>query len=232
MPSISARLRRSPAAAPHGGDSRSPCGMRSSSSAPSVVVHLGERRGGPQADEHRLPLVRRREQLRRADAGRSAGRGVHRRRHDQGLRREQQSADPVLPAAGRHQLRPVQRDHRAADLRHRADQPGRAGDRQGDQGREHGPDPRPGPVDGPAAGEGAVRQRDVRADRDRDQARQPRRAGVQGQGPEPVQGRLPLRHQGIRAGRRHQRRVPEGESPARRSRSSRRARASSARPPA
>ena len=139
------------------------------------------------------------------------GRGQRQQRDAQGLRREQQPADAVLPAPGRHHLGSVPRHHPAADLRHRPDLPGPAGHRQGHQGREHGPGPRPELLDRRAPGRGPGRQRDVRADRDRHQARQHGGPGLPVQEPQPVQRRLPVRHQGVRAGRGDIRSVQQGD---------------------
>ena len=65
---------------------------------------------------------------------------------------------------------------------------------------------------------------------DRHEARQARRDGVRGEEPQPVQRRLPVRHQGLGARRRDPQRLQQGDRrPRRRSRSSPRARASSRR---
>ena len=187
--------------------SSAPAAATSSAAASSPAAAAAADHLRAQGGEHRLPLVRGGQQLRRPDAGGRAGGRVGRRRDAEGLRRGQQPADAVRPAADRHQLRPVQRHHHPADREHRPGLAGPAGDRQGDQGRQHGPDPRLEPEHGRPAGHGPVGQRDVRADDDRHPARPAGGRRVRVQEAEPVQGRLPVRHQGVLARHRHLRRV-------------------------
>ncbi|MEJ1229621.1 MAG: hypothetical protein WDM88_01715 [Galbitalea sp.] len=92
--------------------------------------------------------------------------------------------------------------HHAADSRNRPRQPRQAGHRQEDQGRQHRPDPGLGLLDGRSAGEGPLGQCHLRSGHHRQAARPAGRRGLCGEEPQPVQRRLPLRHQGILARRR------------------------------
>ena len=162
------------------------------------------RRQRQQAGADRVPVLRGGQQLRRPDARRGADGGQGQQLDDQGLRRQQRPQEAVRAAADGDELGRLRRDHRPADLRHRPHhrRPGRHLGRQ--EGRQHGPDPRQGHVDRPAAGRWALGQRRLRPDRDRDQARQARHPGLPGAEPRSLQGRLPLRHQGLGARRRDQ----------------------------
>ena len=172
-------------------------------------VDLGKRRGGPQANEHRLPVVCRREQLRRADACR-------RRRP----RRHRGAKITVFDANNGPKAQFAQLQTAATSKQYSAiiTQPifgtgliseVKVAIKNGvkvvnmDQIRAE-------PLDLPAAGPGSLRERRLCPHEHRDQARRPCGPGMQGEEPQPVQRRIPLRHQGIRARRCDPQRLQQG----------------------